>query len=470
MIPRRDSIFSEPKTSSDLKRSSFSVPAPTSRRATSIASSAALLNDDWRDSYVPLDAAVVETSPETNTIIQELPVQDFMTLTDEDIAEVKIKAPSEPPARLPPPPPVLPPNPRSPPFLPTRRISTMLPPPLAPDEVAAFQAARIAKKYDFDFLYVVNFWPGQMGHLHRPGGGPRVQCHSHSHSSSTVSSATSSSSRPPSTLYSPTSDCPTTKNSTPRNSLQLQAAPLERGGDGNGDSGDGAYHMGECCPYPPPPGTITTGNGPSRPGAITGRLLTGYGLNTLEAPFRLSARAHRKILREGADGWVEYRKSDARDNEFARGYARSFYTAGPSQAHMPPPLPPWRSSTYTSTSTCTSTSSSSSKTTDSTSSSNSNGGSMGASEATAAAATATGRTDKAPGPGPRPRPRPPAVDRGIVFAAYRRPRGHGGTVHSSKAELDALEREAETLVELLLDFHQGRRRWELYQEAVRSSG
>ncbi|ROV97333.1 hypothetical protein VSDG_04811 [Cytospora chrysosperma] len=401
MIPRRDSIFSEPKTSSDLKRSSFSVPAPTCRRATSIASSAALLNDDWRDSYVPLDAAVVETSPETNTIIQELPVQDFMTLTDEDIAEVKIKAPSEPPARLPPPPPVLPPNPRSPPFLPTRRISTMLPPPLAPDEVAAFQAARIAKKYDFDFLYVVNFWPGQMGHLHRPGGGPRVQCHSHSHSSSTVSSATSSSSRPPSTLYSPTSDCPTTKNSTPRNSLQLQAAPLERGGDGNGDSGDGAYHMGECCPYPPPPGTITTGNGPSRPGAITGRLLTGYGLNTLEAPFRLSARAHRKILREGADGWVEYRKSDARDNEFARGYARSFYTAGPSQAHMPPPLPPWR---------------------------------------------------------------------GIVFAAYRRPRGHGGTVHSSKAELDALEREAETLVELLLDFHQGRRRWELYQEAVRSSG
>lgn len=61
------------------------------------------------------------------------------------------------------------------------------------------------------------------------------------------------------------------------------------------------------------------------------------------------------------------------------------------------------------------------------------------------------------------------VSRGIVFAAYRRPRGHGGTVHSSRAELDALEKDAEALVELVLDFHQDRRRWEVYQDARRAS-
>ncbi|ROV96541.1 hypothetical protein VMCG_07752 [Cytospora schulzeri] len=383
-------------------------------------------------------AVVIETSPKTKSIIQELPVQEFMNLTDEDIAEVKTKAPSAPPARLPPPPPVLPPNPRSPAFVPTNRLSTMLPPPLAPDEVAAFQAARIAKKYDFDFLYIVNFWPSRMSHLHRPANASKR--HSHSHSSSTISSTTSSSSKAPSILYSPTSDCPTTKNSTPRNSLQ---APLsERGGS------TPYHHITDCCPDTTSPRS-----------GITGRLLTGYGLNTLEAPFRLSAKAHRKILREGNDGWIEYRKSDAKDNEFARGYARSFYT-GCTLPGVPAPSP-WRSSMSTSTSD------------NSAGNRNSFGATAGGGQQSASltvAAATTGNTNNINKKNTSHKSaKPPMVNRGIVFAAYRRPRHHGGTVHSSQAELDALEKEAETLVELILDFHQGRRRWELYQEAMMTS-
>lgn len=442
MIPRRDSTLSEPKTSTDLNRKSLT--APPSRRATSIASSAALLSDDWRDSYVPLDAAVETTSRKTKSIIQELPVRDFMTLTDEDIAEVKTKAPSEPPARLPPPPPVLPPNirnTRSPPFLPTRRaagVTMTRPPPLAPDEVAAFQAARIAKKYDFDFLYVVNFWPSRMSHhlVHRPAGtaaaaGPRGLHSSHARSGSAASSSATSccsSSRPPSTLYSPTtSDRPTTKNSTPRNSLQAPHAPSSSEG-GAGSSNHHHHHAAAtaccCCCRPSGPG--------SPRGGMTGRLLTGYGLNTLEAPFRLSARAHRKILREGHDGWIEYRKSDAGDNEFARGYARSFYTGHAAGSGA--------------------------QASDDDDDDNSNDSHNNH--------TTNNNKKKKQNYKTTAARRPPAVDRGIVFAAYRRPRNHGGTVHSGAAELDALEREAETLVELILDFHQVRRRWEFYQEAV----
>lgn len=455
MIPRRDSTLSEPKTNTDLKRKSLS--APPSRRATSIASSAALLNDDWRDSYVP-DANVdvdvnVNASPKTKSVFQEPPVQEFLTLTDEDIAEIKIKAPSKPPARLPPPPPVLPPTARSQPFIPSRYSSVMLSSPLAPDEVAAFQAARIAKKYDFDFLYIVNFWPRHMSHLHRPSNGSRHHSqHSSSTNSSTISSATTSSSRPPSILYSPTSDCHITKNSTPRNSLQ-------------GPSGAGAFHIVDCCP---------DSSSVSPRSGMTGRLLAGYGLNTLDGPFRLSAKAHRKILREGTDGWIEYRKGDARDNEFARGYARSFYT-GPAQPSVAAaPSPPRRMSTPADAS---NRDSSGGGTT--TADHQTDGGAVSVRQPVNVSTTATVT-------GPKMSKdknwnmdldegkkilskKPPAVNRGIVFAAYRRPRSHGGTVHSSKAELDALEREAETLVELILDFHQGRRRWELHQEALNVS-
>lgn len=415
MVSKRDSMLSEPKESIDIKRKSY-LSAFSSGRVTSTISAAPLLNDNWRDSYVP--PTDVSNSPEAKSTGQELPVKDFMTLTDEDIAEDKDKAPSRPPTRLPPPPPVLPPTAHSPPFVPNARASMRISSPLAPDEVAAFQAARIAKKYDFDFLYIVNFWPTQMSHLHRPTDASNKRF-----SRSTMSSTTSSFLRPSSILYSPTSDCATTKNSTPRNSLQV---PTEGGN----------YHITDCCPE---------SSSLSRRTGISGRLLAGYGLNTLDGPFRLSAKAHKKILREGADGWVEYRKSDAKNNEFARGYARSFYT-GRSQVVAPSLL---RSPSREANSS-----------TKRNSSIMAEGGSASPlPQYLTAAATAADKN----------KPTEPAVNRGIVFAAYRRPREYGGTVHSSKAELDAMEKDAETLVELILDFHQGRRRRELYQDAIGSS-
>lgn len=454
MIPQRDSILSEPKTSSDLRRESVSTVPSRSRRTTlATISSTALLDDDWRDSYV--DDPQVTTSPETSSVFQEPKVQDILALTADDLAEVRTKAPSKPPSRLPPPPPVLPPGVRSPSFSSHIRGSNMLAP-LAPDEVAAFQAARIAKKYDFDFLYVINFWPKELSHLHRPSDASN---HPSIPSSSALSSPTSSFSKQPSVLYSPTSDCPTTKNSTPRHSLQ--AAPSEAESSSNASSDP--HHIPDCCP----------GVGPPPRPATAGRLLAAYGLSSLDGPFRPGARAHKKILREGTDGWIEYRKTDARDNEFARGYARSYYTStediSPRRASAPGA---------------------------STSAQNPSA----VAEATRLAAQTEGAVavrqsfslaeGVLSGPGQRARKNSSAapgtraagagggagsggparkVTRGIVFAAYRRPRGHGGTVHSSRAELDALERDAEALVELVLDFHQDRRRWEVYQDARRAS-
>ncbi|KAI3390880.1 hypothetical protein diail_8458 [Diaporthe ilicicola] len=444
MIPQRDSILSEPKTSSDLKRNSTSTAPPSRRNTQATISSTALLDDDWRDSYVHESQAAA--SPESG-VFEEPRVQDFLALTADDLAEVRTKVPSKPPLRLPPPPPVLPPTVWSPVFCPSRRGSNMLAP-LAPDEVAAFQAARIAKKYDFDFLYVVNFWPKEMSHLHRPSEPP----HHPSIPSSALSSPTSSSSKAPSILYSPTSDCPTTKNSTPRHSLQ---APSEA------SSSDYHHHVPEyCCPE-------SAGIGPRT--AMAGRLLAAYGLNTLEGPFRPGTRAHRKILREGTDGWIEYRKTDAKENEFARGYARSYYTAAEDEEGQGGGSSPRRASAPeggNSNSSHAATASSSRLATQAEGAAavRQSFSSVGAAAAAAAAAAGRGR-----GRGRGGKARAPRVSRGIVFAAYRRPRGHGGTVHSSKAELDALERDAEGLVELVLDFHQDRRRWEVYQDARRAS-
>lgn len=304
--------------------------------------------------------------------------------------------------------------------------------PLAPDEVAAFQAARIAKKYDFDFLYVVNFWPKEMSYLHRPS----EHLNHSSMPSSALSSPTSSSSKAPSILYSPTSECPTTKNSTPRHSLQ---APSEA------DSSNDFHHIPDCCPD-------SAGIGPRT--AMAGRLLAAYGLNTLDGPFRAGTRAHRKILREGNDGWIEYRKTDAKENEFARGYARSYYTASEDAEEQGSPR---RASAPEGGDSSSSAAAASRLATQAE-------GALAVRQlfsSVAGGAAGRGRAGKAP--------RASRVSRGIVFAAYRRPRGHGGTVHSSRAELDALERDAEALVELVLDFHEDRRRWEVYQDARRAS-
>ncbi|KAF7543764.1 hypothetical protein G7Z17_g10479 [Cylindrodendrum hubeiense] len=126
---------------------------------------------------------------------------------------------------------------------------------------------------------------------------------------------------------------------------------------------------------------------------MTGRLLAAYGLHNVKSPFQISAGVHGKILRSG--GWIEYRNQEARSDEFARGYACAFYTGQYSRTG----------------SIVSSTSTSSTKMRQS--------------------------------------------DRGIVFAAYRKPRADGGMmgVGSSKTELADVHQDAEALVEMLIDIH-----------------
>lgn len=415
MIPHRTSISSQSKSSSESQRESIS--APPSKRVT--ASSMPLLDDDWRDSYIPQQEST--SSPKTKLVFDEPPVEDFLALTDEDLAEVKIVAPSKPPSKRAPPPPVLPPNVRPNHPSPMMRIMTPdMSPSLASNEVAAWEAARIAKKYDFDVVYVANFWPSGMNHIHSPKEQPITNSQI-----STPTSANSSFSQAASTMSSPTTSThqhQVTRNSTPRHSLQNSLdIPSEL-----------LSPMSDCCP-----------NSGRTNGALTrlsGRLLAAYGLETIQAPFRLSAKVHKKILR--SEGWIEHRKSDARDDEFARGYARSFYTGTVTP------------SSVAATSSSSSTSDSAPRRASAPEVSLAINGDDGRknNNTTNTTITTTSR-----------------VNRGIVFVAYRRPRGHGGTANSSQAELDALEKEAETLVELILDFHKERRRWETLQEARRHS-
>lgn len=385
MIPCRNST-----TSSELRRESLLSSPPLSKRVT--ASSVPLLEDDWRDSYIhPHQESV---SPESNKLVFNEPnVKEFLSLNDDDLAEIKDLPPSKPPTKRAPPPPILPPNVKNlKPLAPINRRS-MIPqsPIVASNEVAAWEAARIAKKYDFDVVYVANFWPSGMNHLHNPQESPAKTWQD---ATATATATAVSTSPHPSLFPNP---------ETPRNSIFQNSVNVH---------GELSSPVSDCCPNSAAatPRTLTR---------LNGCLLAGYGLETIQAPFRLSARLHKKILR--SDGWIEHRNSDAKENEFARGYARSFYTA-----------------------------------------------TMAASTPTAT--TTLSRRASAPNPYTLTKNDPGnknsnKINRGIVFVAFRRPRGHGGTVHSSHAELNALEREAETLVELILDFHEERRRWEILQEA-----
>lgn len=381
MIPCRDST-----TSSEPSRESLSSPY-LSKRVT--ASSVPLLDDDWRDSYI--HAPQESVSPELKLVFDEPNVKEFLALDDDDLAEIKFASPSKPPTKRAPPPPILPPNVRSTKSSAPadRRSMTPQSPHVASNEVAAWEAARIAKKYDFDVVYVANFWPSGMNHLHNPSKAP----------AKTWQDATATA----------VSACLLPAPETPRNSiLHSNSVNVQ---------GELSSPVSDCCPN-----TAAT-----RPRALTrlnGCLLAGYGLETIQAPFRLSARLHKKILR--SEGWIEHRNSSAKDNEFARGYARSFYTG-------------------TVTASAPSTNDASSR------------------RASAPDASHVyGRGDHRGIDSSKSNNK---VNRGIVFVAFRRPRGHGGTVHSSQAELNALEKEAETLVELILDFHEEKRRWEILQEA-----
>ncbi|KAL1874729.1 hypothetical protein VTK73DRAFT_257 [Phialemonium thermophilum] len=129
-----------------------------------------------------------------------------------------------------------------------------------------------------------------------------------------------------------------------------------------------------------------------RPG-VTGRLLAAYGLPSVMSPFRISAPVHEKVLQ--TDGWLEYRSENPAPDEFARGYSCSFPTE--------------------------------------------KGAARGRRLTRGSERTRLGRKR--------------AMRGGIVFAAYRLPRLNGTSLASDLVELDMLFRDAENLVEMLIDIH-----------------
>ncbi|KAK4229159.1 hypothetical protein QBC38DRAFT_124423 [Podospora fimiseda] len=276
------------------------------------------------------------SSKAANPVLKEPTVDDFLSLSDDDIADGHampqprtLVSTSKPPRFS------LPPNP------PSKRTSLLasstypfltLSPPLAsrPAAEAALEAAKLAAKYQFDLVYIVNLWPKDMG------------------SSRRASQTT------PSPPASPIS----------RSNSSLKAASR---------------------PFGPRNSHRATNNS-----ALTGRLLAAYGLTSLMFPFRISEPVHQKVLQ--TDGWLEYR-GDSHMDYFTRGYSCSFYTG-----HSPD------------------------------------------------------RRDR------RRTQQQAAANRGIVFAAYRRPAADGSCIQTCPAELEDLYHDAEELVDMLLDIHMTHRR------------
>ena len=131
-------------------------------------------------------------------------------------------------------------------------------------------------------------------------------------------------------------------------------------------------------------------------GRMMGRFLAAYGLSTVQSPFQISTMVHRQILQ--TDGWIEYQNDEAEPDDFARGYACAFYRGQHGGPHAPSGL-------------------------------------AGSSAA--------------------PKPEAETIDRGIVFAAYRKPSRDGdkSAVNCSQEQLSSIYRDAETLVEMLIDVH-----------------
>jgi hypothetical protein len=298
-------------------------------------------------------------------VLTEPSLDDFLSLSDDDIADGDpvTSAPSKPPTcGLPPDPPTPPPGTAAAVAPSTATPTTAAAPAMAPAAVltvapaqasksyrlltlssplvsrpvtaAAFEAARIAARYKFDLVYVVNLWPRNLaGTLHKASESTR------------------------------------TARLTPVDGSLDEQASL-------------------ACINPK--------------SGMTGRLLAGYGLPSVMSPFRISAPVHQKVLR--TDGWLEYRSDNAEADEFSRGYSCSFYTG------------------------------------------------VGLQGGTSSAQDASTSPKQSP-----KKKRSQPNNRGIVFAAYRLPRLDGTTVGSEISELDSLYRDAESLVEMLIDIHSTQR-------------
>ncbi|EGS16976.1 uncharacterized protein CTHT_0073010 [Thermochaetoides thermophila DSM 1495] len=285
------------------------------------------------------------SKPDSNPAqsLHEPTLGEFLALKDEDIADSQPVATTHTKPLMPPPLRISS-NPQSPvvstPSSPVCEFELLtLCPPLAsrPAAAAALEAARIATKYEFDLVYVVNLWPTNITRSGRRNN------------SNSSNSPTSS------PLSGPSSGDDTTNptNTTPQNTAS----------------------------------------------SMTGRLLAAYGLPSIMCPFRISAPVHQKVLR--TKGWLEYRSEGASLDEFARGYSCSFYTG-----YTPTTNPP----------------------------------------TTTTKSEVRGGQQQQGGKKERRIP-----NRGVVFAAFRLPYEDGTVRCSDARELDELHRDAERLVDMVLD-------------------
>ncbi|KAK0624737.1 hypothetical protein B0T17DRAFT_590593 [Bombardia bombarda] len=328
--------------------------------------SAAILKEE-----VPDHESTSNTLSKVDPILREPSLSDFLSLSDDDIADEEEERPTPPPlvsarpVSVPPPSVPLPsapssmPNPPScalPPDPPAivatphsfnRNQLIMLSPPLA-SRLAALEAARIATKYRFDLVYVVNLRPNHMG----MGSFPQPRPLSKQSSFSSLATAT--------TLM-PASDTSTCSDGT----------------------------------------SLVSGNTPRNSG-MTGCLWAAYGLPSIMSPFNIKAPVHQKVLQ--SDGWLQFRSDTGAMDEFATGYLRAFYPGyspdGRGRSGEPVAEPVSR-----------------------------------------------------PEGRPKKRKARAVVNRGVVFAAYRLPAADGSSIPSDEEELEELRRDAEALVDMLIDTH-----------------
>ncbi|KAL2261707.1 hypothetical protein VTK26DRAFT_3580 [Humicola hyalothermophila] len=353
-------------------------------------------------------AEMANCCPNSEPTLQEPSVDDFLALSDDDIADGQStlrpgKGPQPPIPRLPPNPPSAPMPPRI-----ARTYQPLTPCPFLttlPGTAAAFEAARIAIKYRFDLVYVVNLWPSSMSHSGRLPNFARFP------------------GIPIST--SPARDTPSSPPSSP---VSVASCSSEH---------DSGFEDGQ--PLPSPRGRRSRR---SSGGGITGRLLAAYGLPTITYPFRISAPVHQKVLR--TPGWLEYRSERGVADEFARGYSRAFHTGyyyGPARTHAyghHRAAAAGADKTFLSRKNNNNNNNSSSSSSSSSNNNNNN----------------NSNSNYSPPLSPRRKPTTTRLaNRGVVFAAFRLPDRHGRARPSDPAELDALYRDAEALVDMVTDVH-----------------
>lgn len=218
-----------------------------------------------------------------DSVLKEPSVNDFLNLSDDDIADGHLASQTRPLVSKHPTSALVSnaPSAVSPSRTASGHLLLTLCPPLAspPATAAAFEAARLAAKYRFDLVYVVNLWPSHMSHSSRHPALPQI------------------------------SSTPDTPSPTRTTAPSLPTSPV------SGVSGyDSVFE-----PRSPTPRCAPRSR-------MTGRLLAAYGLSSIMYPFRISVPVHRKVLR--TEGWLEYRNENGcrAPDEFARGYSCSFYT------------------------------------------------------------------------------------------------------------------------------------------------